>query len=105
MMGRGGHACPRPEPLKRVKARTLRQHAAARKACVDAVWRRENSRCWNCRREVMRPRETDNSFNVGHVHEIVYRSLGGSDTYPSNAVLLCPVCHRKVHEKLVRLSA
>ena len=86
-------AVPKPEPLKRVKARTLRQHAAARKACVDAVWTRADHCCEVCRRWVKRPRETDDVLQVGHVDEILPRSLGGSDTDVENCRLTCYRCH------------
>jgi len=88
---------PKSESRKRQKARTARQHAAARKACVDAVWKRDRSACQICGRWVKRPRETDSPFLVGHVHEIVYRSRGGSDTDSENCQLLCTACHQKVH--------
>ena len=87
----------KPEPRKRVKARTQRQHAAARKACQDVVWERARHCCEICGRWLKKPRETDSVLDVGHVHEIVYRSQGGSDTDPLNCMLLCPEDHERIH--------
>ena len=87
----------KPEPRKKVKARTARQHAAARKACVDAVWKRAESACEKCGCYVRRPTMTDCFAYWRHVHEVVYRSRGGSDTDPENCKLLCATCHQKVH--------
>jgi 5-methylcytosine-specific restriction endonuclease McrA len=92
---------PKPEPRKRVKSRNDRQRAALRKRCVDAVWSRANAHCQDCGRPVCKPRETDNPFDVGHVHEIVPRSLGGDATDPENCRLLCVTDHMKAHGQRV----
>jgi 5-methylcytosine-specific restriction endonuclease McrA len=88
---------PKPESRKRVNSRSQRAYYAARKRCVDAVWSRANNRCQDCGRHVCKPRETDNPFDVGHVHEVIPRSRGGDATDPENCKLLCPVCHQKAH--------
>ncbi len=88
---------PKPEPRKRVKARTVRQFAKLRKACVDAVWKRDGMRCQHCGYAVMKPSDTDQPFKVGHVHEVIARSRGGDATDPANCVLLCPICHQRAH--------
>jgi len=97
---------PKPEPLRTVKARTARQHAAARKACVDAVWKRADHSCEMCMAWVWRPRETESILDVGHVDEIIPRSLGGSDTDLENLRLVCHQCHFSgpsgAHRKTVR---
>ena len=99
----------KPEAHRKVKARNARQHAAARKACQDAVWKRAGSCCEICGVFLLRPREAYCAANVGHVHEITYRSRGGSDTDPRNCILLCPQDHEAVHarrftEALLRLK-
>ena len=93
---------PKPTAWKRVKASAARRHAAERKACQDVVWKRAGSCCEICGRWLKRPRETDSVMDVGHVHERIYRSRGGSDTDPDNCVLLCGGpggCHERVHAK------
>ena len=96
----------KPESRKRVKARTARQHAAARKACVDAVWKRDDSTCQLCGSFVRRPTVTDFPPEWGHVDEIIPRSLGGSDTDLENLRLVCHLCHFSgpsgAHRKTVR---
>jgi 5-methylcytosine-specific restriction endonuclease McrA len=92
-----GIGYPKPEPRKRVKARTVRQFAALRKACVDAVWKRDGMRCQRCGYAVMKPSDTDQFFKVGHVHEVIPRSRGGDATDPTNCLLLCPRCHAEAH--------
>jgi len=95
---------PKPEPRKKVKARTARQHAAARKVAVDACWKRADHCCQKCGRWVERPRDTEDWFLAGQVDEIIPRSLGGSDTDIDNLRLLCYVCHMPygAHRKTVR---
>ncbi len=93
----------KPEPLKRQKARTQRQHWTARVACVTEVWKRADHCCEQCGRWVVKPAALPPPSEMGHVHEIVYRSRGGSDTDPKNCLLLCAACHAKVHAKRVTL--
>jgi hypothetical protein len=96
----------KPEPHKRVKARNARQHAAARKIAVDFTWKRAEGCCEICGRWVERPQNTMDPFGVGHVDEIVPRSLGGSDTDTDNLRLLCHYHHfpgpSGAHRKTVR---
>jgi len=96
----------KPEPRKKVKARTARQHAAARKACEDVVWKRADDNCELCGLWVRRPRESDYHPSWGHVDEIIPRGLGGDDTDPDNCRLLCHQCHFSgssgAHRKTVR---
>jgi 5-methylcytosine-specific restriction endonuclease McrA len=88
---------PKPEPHAKVKARHLRSYAKDRAACVAAVWKRANHRCEECRMWVLKPSETDNPISVGHVHEIIPRSRGGSATDPDNCRLLCVRHHAEAH--------
>ena len=89
---------PKPEKHARIKARQLRSYARDRAACVDAVWKRDQRECQHCGYWLYKHTETDQVFKVGHVHEIVPRSRGGSPYDPSNAVLLCASCHAKAHD-------
>ena len=79
------------------KARNDRQKAVSRQACVDAVWARADSQCEVCRCYVVRPGVASFVMGVGHVHEVVYRSRGGSPRNPENCQLLCPYCHALAH--------
>lgn len=91
--------CEKPEPHAKTQARLDRLHQKARKLCVEAVWARAQGRCEGCGRYV-EPYDGTNGWrwNVGHVHEIVKRSQGGSDTDPANCRLLCAgTCHRGAH--------
>jgi len=87
----------KPTPQRRVKEKTARQLAGARKRCVDAVWKRDARECQRCGYWLYKHTETDQVFKVGHVHEIISRSRGGDPTDPSNCVLLCPKCHEQAH--------
>ena len=88
---------PKPEPRHVIKAKADRQYARLRKACVDAVWKRDGRECQHCGYWLYKHTVTDQMFKVGHVHEIVPRSRGGSPYDPSNAVLLCARCHEQAH--------
>jgi len=83
----------KPEPRKRVKARTQRQHAAARAKCITAVWKRSENHCELCHRYVQHPRLSEWWVGWGHVDEIIPLWLGGDDTDPDNCRLLCHQCH------------
>jgi hypothetical protein len=87
---------------------------AARAQCVAAVWQRE--RIENCESVVAHCQHPGcgkliwplayaaGVFSVGHVHEVIPRSLGGDPHDPDNGVLVCPNCHDKLthHELAVR---
>lgn len=100
---------PKPEPRARVKARQDRRQQLARRACVDAVWRRASihsdaswALCEWCNQTVFRVWATDRPLQVGHVHELTPRSVGGDPTDPTGCVLLCVSCHAKAHKQKVR---
>jgi hypothetical protein len=88
---------PKPTPRRKLKAQTAYQNARARKACVDAVWTRAQHRCEQCHQWVLKPSETDQPLSVGHVHEVIPRSRGGSATDPNNCRLLCVRHHAEAH--------
>lgn len=68
------------------------QDAKARRACTDVVWGgREWGSCVLCRAFVLRASES--YWRVGHVDEILPRSLGGDPHDPKNCRLLCHQCH------------
>lgn len=79
------------------RARRDRQDAKARRICTDAVWARQGDavegwgNCELCLAFVLRASESHH--NLGHVDEILPRSLGGDSTDPANCRLLCHDCH------------
>lgn len=81
----------KPEPRATTKRRQARARQTARHACRLTVYLRDGGRCRLCG-----ALGTD-------VHEIVYRSHGGSITDPDNCLLLCRDHHRAVHARTVRL--
>lgn len=86
---------PKPEPHATVKARRRRTHAEQRRLCRIAVWERDKGRCVVCGKGL--------TLAEAHVHEVVYRSRGGSDVEPVNCVTLCQADHAGVHAGVVRL--
>ena len=95
---------PKPEARKTVKARKRRTNQARRNACIDAVFARDRHCCQKCGVYVFHKREPGcTEFVCGHVHEIVSRSQGGSPFDPTNCILLCNSCHRRVHGLTVKV--
>src|SRR5678809_897648 len=97
---------PKPEPHWKARDRTRRQREAARQIAADATWSRADHQCEVCGRWVKRPKDTVYPFEMGHIDEILPRSLGGSDTDTKNLRLLCHDCHFSgpsgAHRKTVR---
>lgn len=56
-----------------------------------ALWKAQTGRCPVCDQSIV-------AYSEGHVHHIIWRTKGGSDT-ASNLVLLHPTCHRQVHSQ------
>ena len=88
---------PKPPARLKVQAQTDRQKAAARAKCVAAVWKRDQRECQHCGYWLYKHTETDQVFKVGHVHEVIPRSRGGSPYDPANCLLLCAKCHDQAH--------
>lgn len=88
---------PKPEPRARGKARASRQKSMARAVLRLTVLRRDQYRCRVCGGHV--------TVGSGHVHELVFRSQGGSPHQAPNCVTLCPLCHGKVHDRKLWLVA
>jgi hypothetical protein len=95
------------------KSRQSRLDAKARKACVEAVWKRAGemhgwAECEECKRIVTRNWQSLDldAFYAGHVHEQLARSLGGDPHDPDGCVLLCGKCHMNgpsgAHRRSVR---
>ena len=91
---------PKGPTRKQEQAARVRVAREAREACVRAVFQRDAARCVTCRARVKHatdPAATE--FNVGHVHEIKSRALGGDPTDPANCRLLCLRCHGQAHRQ------
>ena len=91
----------------REKAQRKYREGKARRACVEAVWKRAEGACECCGRAVYRPYHATSALYMGHVHEKRARSLGGDETDPSQCQLLCVRCHMPngAHRRSVRASA
>ena len=91
---------PKPEPRARVKARRKRLKARHRSEVMQAVDLRDGMKCRVCRRSTT---VYDLPLNPHH-HHIIFRSRGGVDSL-QNIVLLCALCHDRVHRSgMLRLS-
>jgi hypothetical protein len=87
-----------PKPPKRLLRRLAlkRATAAARKRCRVVVLARDGYRCRYCNAYV---------GARGHVHEIVFRSRGGSPVEPTNCVTLCAEHHEAVQRHRIIITA
>ncbi len=96
---------PKPPTWVSVKAERKRKAAEARAACVEAVFLRHGSRCARCGRPVKKAADPAlrHEFEIGAVHEIAPRSLGGDPTDPDACELLCLRHHQMAHG--LRVSA
>lgn len=83
---------------KRAKAKKRRQFKQARKTCRAARYAKDGECCVKCGRWlVLNPSEARHEFQIAHVHEVKFRSRGGSATDLNNTTLLCYRCHEKAH--------
>lgn len=91
-------AIPKGTPAKVLRARAKRQHAAARAKCRAIVYKRAGGRCEHCWTPlVLKPSHARHEFQIAHIHEVVMRSQGGSDTDPDNCLCLCYIHHAEAH--------
>ena len=82
----------KPEPRAKTKARIRRLAHKHRSTVMQAVDLRDEGQCRICQCQTLAfhlPRQP-------HHHHIIYRSQGGLDT-PENIILVCALCHDKVH--------
>lgn len=78
----------RPKPISKKTRARLPERATCRRIVIE----RDTGRCRSCGAWV---------GSAGHVHEIKFRSQGGSPYDPTNAVLLCAQCHSQIHARLI----
>ena len=91
-------AQPKPESRATIKARKKLAYQRARNVCWGEVYLRARGLCEDCGRPVKHKHDPEATpFNVGNVHEVVFRSRGGDATDPDGCRLLCLLCHSKAH--------
>ena len=91
---------PKPEPLKRQKARKVRENATRAKAFREAVWERDRGVCQHCGLAVHRPGTEPYAgyYRTGHVHHKIPRSLAPRLRFdPANGILVCHADHLSIH--------
>lgn len=88
---------PKPEPWKRVKARRKRQRAKARKTCRAARFAKDGGCCVKCGRPLVLTMAEGDWWNVANIHEVKFRSRGGSAIEVENTMTTCAWCHAKEH--------
>lgn len=95
-------AAPKPSRFARkAEDRTERREAKTeRDKFRTRIYVLDMGRCRCCRRRVYhKVSDAPHELAVGHVHEWVKRSQGGSDVDPLNCLLLCAECHAKFGNK------
>jgi 5-methylcytosine-specific restriction endonuclease McrA len=85
------HRTVRGETPADARVRIRRRGRRSRAACVAYVRDRDHHCCRLCGRPVQY--RDDRADDFGQVHEYVPRAAGGSDTEPTNTVLVCQACH------------
>jgi 5-methylcytosine-specific restriction endonuclease McrA len=90
--------CAKPKERTRVTDRIADKKTRARTEAQfrAAVWKRDEGKCRTCGRKVKRTLTI--CAEQGHVHHLRGRNVAPEDrTNPKAAVLLCAVCHQRVH--------
>lgn len=83
---------------KRAKNRKRRQFRNARKTCRAARYAKDGECCVQCGRWlVLNPSEARHEFEIANIHEVKFRSRGGSAIDVNNTTMLCYRCHEKAH--------
>lgn len=81
-----------------IKRREDAAKAKARRDVIATVWQRDGGTCRACQKpRLQRWGSYCNPALWGHVHEIVFRSLGGDPLNPNACVLVCGECHEAIH--------
>lgn len=85
-----------PKPLPRVleKRHKQREEEIFKRSVFAEVDARDGYRCRACGKPAD-PRATS-ALKRGHRHHLKFRSRGGQDT-TANILLLCAICHARVH--------
>jgi len=87
-----------------VKKRLERQAREARAAFVLLVWARDRGACRVCGVLVTKASQGGDPRLHGHVHEIQYRSAGGSALDLKNTALVCGLDHDREHRHLIEIT-
>lgn len=94
--GQPAQACPKPNRFERQAEaqRAERKHRMTRAALRRYVYSHDERRCRRCHRALyLHLKDAPHELAVGHVHEWIFRSLGGDPLDPFNCLLLCATCH------------
>lgn len=94
--GQPGVACPKPNRFERQAKKKTDEadHKKARARLRLRVFVDDEGRCRRCHRKVfLKLKDAPHEFAVAHIHEWIFRSLGGDDTDPFNCLTLCAECH------------
>lgn len=76
------------------RQRRRKAYAVERPLTRQATWERDNGCCQfpTCHRHV--------TLDAAHIHEVKFRSQGGSATDVNNTITLCGKCHGEMHTKI-----
>lgn len=76
------------------RQRRLAEYARDRPIARQQTWDRDKGRCQfpTCQRYV--------TLDAAHIHEVTFRSHGGSATDIGNTLTLCGKCHGEMHTKI-----
>lgn len=89
-------ACPKPNRFERQAKEQIagRDEKAKRHRLRTRIYIDDHGKCRHCGRKVhLKLKDAPHEFAVGHVHEWIFRSLGGDWLDPFNCLLLCAECH------------
>jgi hypothetical protein len=76
-----------------------REDRGARQRLRIRIYFLDEGKCRSCHRKVyLKPRDAPHELALGHVHEWVFRSLGGDPLDPFNCLLLCAECHPRCQQ-------
>lgn len=93
-----------PKPTRRILDRVTNRHHHERAvhALRREVWDRDHGRCRCC--DLVVRQNTADPLRRGHVHHLVFRSLSKALRGLEGVLLLCGLCHAKVHAHQIRIS-
>lgn len=94
--GQPARACPKPDRFaEQAAARQAERAQRMTRAQLRAhIYIHDERRCRRCHRPLhLHVKDAPHELAVGHVHEWIFRSLGGDPLDPFNTILLCATCH------------
>lgn len=106
--GQPPRACPKPSRFDRQAESRLADRGTAqdRARLRTRIYYLDEGKCRRCHRKVyLKLKDAPHEFNVGHVHEWIFRSLGGDPLSEFNTILLCHACHPLVQQLKLQIVA